>query len=108
MSNRGRREAAIYMTEIETKFYMREIQLQWRPTTLSLTKVAELVAANLIEVNEGTPVEVRLTSKGAQHKFAGRPDGPTDAKAQQKTPGGFKNRRQRYPRKNLKIAQRLG
>jgi hypothetical protein len=95
------------MTEIETKFYMREIQLQWRPTTVSLTKLAELVAANLIEVNEGTPLEVRLTSEGAAHKFGGRPNGPTDSKALQETPGRSNNRRQRHPRKNLRAAQRL-
>jgi hypothetical protein len=62
------------MTPGETLFYLREIHPHWTTSNVSATKLAELHAARLIEINTALPT-VRLTSEGARCKNLGRKHG---------------------------------
>ena len=62
------------MTQGETLFYLREIHPHWTTSNVSATKLAELQAAQLIEINPTSPT-VRLTSEGARCKNLGRRHG---------------------------------
>ena len=66
------------MTEGEILFYLREVHPHWSDSNVSWEKLAELEAANLIEIT-GNPVPVvRLTSEGARRKLSGRRQSTAD------------------------------
>lgn len=60
------------MTEGETRFYLREIHSHWTAPRISKERVAELLAANLIEHSSEALGMIRLTHVGMAHKNASR------------------------------------
>ena len=60
------------MTEGETRFYLREIHSHWTTPRISSERVAELLAAKLIEHSTEAVGMIRLTHSGLVQKNASR------------------------------------
>jgi hypothetical protein len=60
------------MTDGERRFYLREIHSHWTTPRISMERVAELVAANLVELSTEAAGMIRLTHTGAAQKTASR------------------------------------
>lgn len=60
------------MTEGERRFYLREIHSNWTTPRISSERVAELLAANLVELSIEAGGMIRLTHSGAAAKTASR------------------------------------
>ena len=60
------------MTEGERRFYLREIQSHWAMPRISTERVAELVAAQLVEHSSEAVGMIRLTHAGVVEKTASR------------------------------------
>ena len=60
------------MTEGEQRFYLREIHAHWATPRISKEKVAELLAANLVELSTEGGGMIRLTHAGSAEKTASR------------------------------------
>lgn len=91
------------MTQGETLFYLREIHPRWSASNVSLEKLAELHAANLIEMDGAPSPVVRLTSEGVRRKALGRRSATGGISLTRKE-WSFRPRR---PRKNVRPVKRL-
>jgi hypothetical protein len=60
------------MTDGERRFYLREIHSHWVTPRISKERVAELVAANLVELSTEAVGMIRLTHAGVAEKTASR------------------------------------
>jgi hypothetical protein len=60
------------MTEGDQRFYLREIHPHWTTPRISKEKVAELLAANLVELSAEGGGMIRLTHAGSAEKTASR------------------------------------
>ena len=60
------------MTEGDQRFYLREIHPHWTTPRISKEKVAELLAANLVELSPEAGGMIRLTHAGSAEKTASR------------------------------------
>ena len=60
------------MTEGDQRFYLREIHPHWTTPRISKEKVAELLAANLVELSTEGGGMIRLTHAGSVEKTASR------------------------------------
>ena len=63
------------MTDGELRFYLREIHSYWTTPRISAERVAELLAAKLIERSADAITMIRLTGEGVREKTAARPPG---------------------------------